>query len=179
VARPLLALVLSVIIPACSEDTAPTHLGWAAPATLEDSTYANGHPLALNASQDAALEDAQYLELAKYRAALGLPPLMRDLAAEALARAYSKHMSVEPFFSHTDPEGDELDDRALRASGHYPYIRVRENLYYGASAAGAMAAFIASPTHRANLEATDITAVGIGVWFDGATYYVTQEFFYR
>lgn len=186
VTRILLLALVATAIPACSGDSAPAPvLGWGAPAILPDMNYPNGHPLTLSTPQDAgvaSLEDQHYAAVNQYRTAHGLPQFARDLAAEALARAYSKHMPIEPFFSHTDPEGETLFERAARASGHVPYVGLRENLILtnDPSPANVMALLLASPAHKANLDAPrDVNALGIGIWFDGTVYYITQEFFFR
>lgn len=177
--------IAALLVPACTDDEARP-LGWQAPPTLPDSDYPNGHPLARALPESplkAQIEDELLVLLDNHRLTRGLPPLARDRAAEAIARGYSAHMAQEDFFSHTDPEGDTILERTVKASGAVPYVVYRENIARTVflDSAYIFNLFLNSPIHRLALEATDTNVVGIGVAEDTVRhlYYTTMGFYYR
>ena len=178
--RWLLPLVV-FLIPACSGDTADPIVRL--PATLADMDYPNGHPLVRNAPYNAAVAqlERQHLDLVNvWRQSRGLPAFSRCDSLDAIARAYSEHMSIEPFFGHIAPEGGDLADRVYAASG-VVMVYSAENIMRTAdpNAAYVLAAFLASPAHEANLLTASGSALGVGIYGDGLYYNVTYEFIWR
>ena len=96
-----------------------------------------------------------------------------------LARSYSKQMSKGNFFSHYDPDGKTVLDRAknLKVS----WQKIGENLFYCSGMPDftdfAVRGWMRSSSHRRNVLDPAWTASGIGVYEgrDGKVY-VTQVF---
>lgn len=176
--RSALVLMFTIMVPACSGDTAIPAMRL--PSTLADASYSNGHPLVKNTAQNQQLELDHVASVNAWRAANGLSEFSSLESINAIARAYSHHMAIEPFFSHIAPEGGELRDRIYTASG-IEMVFSAENLMKTAdgSAANVLASFLASPTHKDNLATTVANAIGVGIWFDGSLYYVTYEFVWQ
>lgn len=88
-------------------------------------------------------------------------PLAWSPSLGAAALAHSQAMARGDYFSHTDPDGDTPYDRA-RGAG-YRGRQVGENIAAGqGSPSAAMAGWLASPGHCANLMNPLFTQVGAG-----------------
>ncbi|MDF3934795.1 CAP domain-containing protein [Pseudomonas citronellolis] len=86
-------------------------------------------------------------------------PLSWSPALGAAAQAHSRDMARSNYFAHQDPDGDGPYDRA-RAAG-YRGRQIGENIAAGqASVSQAMAGWLASPGHCANLMNPMFTQVG-------------------
>ncbi len=86
-----------------------------------------------------------------------------QLAAAADFKAHD--MINRKYFSHTDPEGHYIWDKIV-AYGYTPYTVLGENLAVDfSSTEGLLSAWIASPTHRANILNTNFKDQGLGVAF--------------
>lgn len=108
------------------------------------------------------------------RARAGCRALRESPRLDGLAQAYSVEMAVRGFFSHTDPDGRTPWDRARqrgisRLGG--------ENIAEGQPDARAvMAAWMASPPHRANILDCGFRTLGIGADFGSGGPWWTQDF---
>lgn len=86
-------------------------------------------------------------------------PLSWNAALGAAAQGHSKAMAYGNYFAHQDPDGDMPADRA-RAAG-YRGRQIGENIAAGqGSPSKAMAGWLASPGHCANLMNPMFTQVG-------------------
>ncbi|MCO1659147.1 CAP domain-containing protein [Pseudonocardia humida] len=95
------------------------------------------------------------------RARHGLPALTVDARLGAAAQDHSDDMVRRAFFSHDNPDGAQVWDRAL-ARG-YRYRKVAENIAAGQrSAADVVAGWMDSPGHRANILDRELTQIGVG-----------------
>ena len=117
----------------------------------------------------AAVSAATLCLLNAERTDAGLVPLRADAKLAAASLAHSKAMVDQQFFDHTSPGGRDLVDR-VRAAGYIDPAKawtVGENIAWGSgtlSSPGKMvAAWMASPGHRANLLNPAFREVGIGV----------------
>ena len=96
-----------------------------------------------------------------HRTSRGLPPLAWDSRVAEVAQAHSQDMVDRDFYGHVNPDGEGPNDR-LREAG-IEYLWWAENYCYGFStAAAAFNWWLNSPSHRANLESTNVTHHGIG-----------------
>jgi len=108
-----------------------------------------------------------------FRAQHGLPDLFWNEKLEKAARSHSEDMAKRNFFSHTNPDGLEPQDRIAAAGYHFSACA--ENILMmsmGVDAVLAMDGWINSASHRTNLLNTVCDEIGIGVY--GA--YATQNF---
>ncbi|NNE65265.1 MAG: CAP domain-containing protein [Pyrinomonadaceae bacterium] len=96
----------------------------------------------------------------------GIDPLVWDERLSEVALAYSKKMSSESFFSHIDPSGRLLPDRAIEI-GVSNWARIGENLFrtnaFGNLADSATEEWIGSTSHLENLLDDAWTHTGVGV----------------
>lgn len=103
----------------------------------------------------------------------GLAPLAIDRNLMDSARAKSKDMSVNGYFSHTSPTyGSPFDQ--MKSFG-VSYRSAAENIAYGQrSAEEVVRAWMNSPGHRQNILTDNFTHIGIG--YDANGHYWTQQF---
>lgn len=88
-------------------------------------------------------------------------PLAWNASLGAAAQGHSKAMAYGNYFAHRDPDGDTPADRA-RAAG-YRGRQIGENIAAGQGSPNkAMAGWLASPGHCANLMNPMFTQVGAG-----------------
>lgn len=110
-------------------------------------------------AEDVAL--ASFYFLNQMRADRGLPALRWDDRAAAVAEAHSADMRRSGFVGHVSPTTGDVSARYARAK--IAATVVRENVARGYGPAGIHDSLLRSPGHRANMIATDVTHVGIGV----------------
>jgi uncharacterized protein YkwD len=96
-----------------------------------------------------------------YRVSRGLPALVWDRRAAAVAKAHSRDMFEEGYFSHTSPDGRSLKDRLK--SRALNYSRAGENIAWGQETGrDVLEAWLRSKGHRRNIEGRDFTHHGVG-----------------
>lgn len=89
--------------------------------------------------------------------------LRTDPRLTAAAAYKAQDIINRHYFSHTDPEGHYIWDKII-AEGYTPYSILGENLAINFSdTEGLMAAWMNSPTHRANILNTAYKDQGVGV----------------
>jgi uncharacterized protein YkwD len=103
------------------------------------------------------------------RAEHHLPALRENKRLRKAALGHSRDMVKNTFFEHTTPDGVTMVDRILRAR----YVReddgwmLGENLAWGTGSygtpRGALAAWMDSPGHRANILKRSFREMGVGV----------------
>lgn len=109
----------------------------------------------------SALLDPQFADagVSRDRRFAAARPLSWSPALGAAAQAHSRAMARGNYFAHCDPDGDTPADRA-RAAG-YRGRQIGENIAAGqGSTSQAMASWLASPGHCANLMNPLFTQVG-------------------
>jgi uncharacterized protein YkwD len=133
---------------------------------------------------DASQVERDIFELVnRDRSAAGLAPLVWDDAAGRAARLHSEEMRDSGFVGHLSPVTGNADTRASRQGVRSPLIA--ENVARDYSANEAQANLMASPGHRANILAGQVTHLGVGVAIGHTTLagrtevYVTQLFFQK
>ena len=136
-------------------------------------------PLTAKASEDAPAFEAELLGLVNaHRVSRGLNALVESAELTSVARDHSVDMITGKYFAHVSPEGLTAGGR-LRAAGVETWTSVGENLADGdgvTSARSVYEAWLASPTHRENLEREDWTHAGVGVAVGEEGRVVTQLF---
>ncbi|AJE46242.1 CAP domain-containing protein [Celeribacter indicus] len=92
----------------------------------------------------------------------GLAPLAEDRRLTRAAQAHADDLARRGYFSHSSPEGATPLRRVTQAG--YTGCLVAENLSYGwGSAERAVAEWMRSPGHRANLLNDGMREAGVGV----------------
>lgn len=133
----------------------------ASPAFAADCPGADLMP---GAADPVAIRAATVCLTNAERAQNGLAALVPEGRLEAAGQAYSQELVDQHFFAHVAPDGAGLLDR-LRA--YVKWSRVGENLAWGEDARATpraiVAAWMASPEHRANILMSAYTEIGIGV----------------
>src|SRR5215472_7028564 len=110
-------------------------------------------PLGHTIEEIEELEQDCLREVNHQRVARGLAVMEIDRSVLMVARAYSRQMAEEGFFSHVDPEGRDVRERLERA--RITWRMVGENLSYSSGYINPVAASIRgwmdSPGHRHNI----------------------------
>ncbi|HXH21193.1 MAG TPA: CAP domain-containing protein, partial [Dehalococcoidia bacterium] len=96
----------------------------------------------------------------------GLAPLRLDAGLTSVAQRRAADMATRGYFAHTSPTGETAFSLIDAAGIPAPYAA--ENIGFNSypeatSAASVLAAFLASPGHRANILSSRFTRVGVGV----------------
>ena len=100
------------------------------------------------------------------RAANGLRPYVLRSDLSSVAYSWSKHMASTGTLAHNPGLTTQISN----------WRWVGENVGYGPDWKTVMAAFMASPGHRANILDHDFTEIGIGVVVAGGRIWITQDF---
>lgn len=147
-------------------------------ATPEQSVLAPNVPAPnVPASNIAAPNIAeQYLQAAadRERAEFHLPPLRRDPALVAAARAHAWQMVAHGGISHQFPDEPDLAARGSAAGARFSLIS--ENVAESPSALTIHAAWMHSEGHRHNLLDPNVDAVGIVVIARGHRLFAVEDF---
>ena len=105
------------------------------------------------------------------------PPLALEPRLHCAARVHSADMSERAYFDHVNPDGEDPFDRMAKAG--YAFLQAGENIAGGPdAAAAAVAGWLKSPGHCANMMDPGYTEIGVG-FYEGSgpyTYYWTQTF---
>ena len=113
------------------------------------------------------------------RAQNGLAPVKASQQLTASARKYSAYMGSARFFSHEGPDGSNLVSRD-EAAGYVDWVDLAENLAGGQpDPESVVKAWMASPSHRANILSPRVKEIGVGYAFAPSSpygHYWTQEF---
>ncbi|MEA4900692.1 CAP domain-containing protein [Desulfitobacterium sp.] len=113
-------------------------------------------------------------EINKERANVGLAPLKVDLRLVGVAQVKANDMKTNGYFSHTSPTyGSPYD--MMKMAG-IQYYSAGENIARNISVDAAMAAFMSSSGHKANILNANYTHVGVGIVYSSSGTYFVQEF---
>lgn len=147
-----------------SPSTAPAPTSAPTPASAPAS--ASGYPPISPVTSLSADEKLMIDMVNQERIAAGLKPLAVDYRLVSVAVAKAKDMKDNRYFDHISPTyGTPF--AMMQATG----LKVRwaaENIAANHSVAGAMAAFMKSPGHRANILDPKFTHIGIGIVYGTA-----------
>lgn len=108
----------------------------------------------------------------------GLKPLRDNPTLRKVARAYSRRMSEEKFFSHNDPSGKSVAARVGIAGITYRMLgeNIAKSLNVRDPLKTAEQGWMNSKGHRENILREGFTETGIGIWKKGRSYHFTQIF---
>ncbi len=133
----------------------PVYCGVQAPRTLRVEVEEVGPEVdALDVAR------SNFAALNNTRARQGLAPLQWDNAAAAVAEGHSQDMLANNFVGHDSPRTGDVEARFGRAGITMSVLR--ENVARGYGPRGIHESLMASPGHRVNMLAADVTHVGIG-----------------
>lgn len=115
-----------------------------------------------------AIEEGVVAGVNREREARGLAPLVLDARMVPVARAHSEDMLRRDFFDHVSPDGVRPADRVLAGGISFKKVaeNILENRHVDEPVAAAVAAWMASPGHRANILDPAFTATAVGVAVD-------------
>jgi uncharacterized protein YkwD len=133
-------------------------------------------PFSVKDAPDRPGLEAQMLVLVNLaRVEHGLNPVSADPEATEVARAHSRDMLAQGYFSHASPQGQDPFDR-MRLGG-LSYRAAGENLALAPNVAQSHQGLMKSPAHRANILRPAFGRLGIGI-ADGGRHgsMVTQKF---
>jgi uncharacterized protein YkwD len=143
----------------------------AAPALASACSNADIAPTPANVAKARA---ATLCLLNEQRAANGLGPLRAHRALQIAAQRYAGQMVHGRFFSHVSPTGSTLEQRIRQGTRYLAgalRYEIGENIAWGQGVLGhpraIVAAWMASPGHRANILRPAFREIGIGI-FPGA-----------
>lgn len=125
------------------------------------------------AGADYGIESSILSYVNYQRTNAGLSALSASGALSNAARGHSQDMAVNNFFSHTGSSGSSPFDR-MSAAG-FSYSAAAENIYAATgsqnNAGSAVAAWMASPSHRDNILNGTYTYAGVGYWCSSSSEY--------
>ncbi len=117
-----------------------------------------------------AVRSATLCLVNQQRAANGLPRLRAQRQLQIAAQSYAGEMVRGLFFSHVSPSGSTLDQRIRQGTRYLAgalRYEIGENIAWGqgtlAKPSAIVAAWMASPPHRANILRASFKEIGIGV----------------
>lgn len=100
----------------------------------------------------------------------GVTPLYID--NDAMIYAQTRAQEITSSYSHTRPNGASWSDEWYEKFG----TGINENIATHNTPENVMKAWMKSPGHRGNILNKDAFAIGVGCYYNGVTYYWTQEF---
>jgi uncharacterized protein YkwD len=124
--------------------------------------------------RNARLEQGVAVQVNKFRAAQGLPPLQTSPQLKAAAQAHSFELADKGYFSHASGDGGSFWERLKRfyPVGGSQFWSVGENLYWsseGHSASFVIHRWLTSPEHRRVLERKKWREMGVSaIWVQRA-----------
>jgi uncharacterized protein YkwD len=118
-------------------------------------------PQAWELSADESSERIMLEQVNSERIKVGSVPLTPDQELTDVARAYSRDMLLRKYFSHFDPDGNDLKYRLAQAQ--ITYLAAGENLAYAPDVNAAMRGLMESEGHRKNMLDPTFTRTGIGI----------------
>ncbi len=149
-----------------SEESMPPH-----PARVAAAESSSGSGVSLSRSEQQMLS---LINQARNNA--GLPSLQVCSRTTTAARAKSRDMAQNNYFSHTSP----TYGRFTVLLNHYgvSYRTAAENIAWNTSGSANTAhnSFMGSPGHRRNILGGNFNYVGVGVYSSGGRTYFTQLF---
>jgi uncharacterized protein YkwD len=138
------------------------------PAAARQTVCSNVN-LRVNAKDEAVVEGATLCLVDRVRQAYGLAPLRSDRALGSVARKVVSGMLYGNYFADVGPSGSTALS-LVSASGYTagaPHVTVGQNLAWGTgrytTPARIVAAWMASPPHRANILDSAFHDAGVGV----------------
>ncbi|MDQ6776418.1 MAG: CAP domain-containing protein, partial [Actinomycetota bacterium] len=155
-------------VPAASTSTGSGTPGSASPGSSTSAPCANAD-LIPTSDSIPLIATATLCLVNQQRALHGEHPLRDNAKLDSSATHHSQDMVAANYYDHTSPTGETLDNR-VRASGYLPSTaawELGENIDLGAltlaTPAAMVAAWMASPGHRANILNPDFVDSGVGV----------------
>jgi uncharacterized protein YkwD len=142
---------------------------------ISDAAQPVEAPLGHTIEEIEDLERDCLREVNHQRVARGLAAMEADRSVLAVARAYSRQMAEEGFFSHVDPDGIDVRQRLEKA--RIKWLMVGENLSYSNGyinpVATSIRGWMDSPGHRHNILEGRYNDSAIGAWIaaDGTVYF--------
>lgn len=162
----LVGLLGLYLLPAAGAQAAPVARG--AAASAQRAAYAT--------TSAADFERRLFARTNARRTARGCRPLRHDAALARAAQRHSTLMLMRASLSHRVAGEDDLSVR-VPAAGYVHWRILAENLAWGQRTPRRLFRdWVASPTHRANLDNCRLRDLGIAVVFDHGRPWVTADF---
>lgn len=105
----------------------------------------------------------------------GIKTLTLDQNLTSLAQNYSRKMSSENFFSHTDPQGTTPFERLKNAGAFFQ--TAGENIAYAPDVSIAHQNLMNSEEHKSNILNPDYSKIGIGIFAENKSKILITEVF--
>lgn len=160
--------------PSTTPTTTPT-TSTNAPTTNQTTTTTTPSTVTIPAATSISAEEQNMIDqINQERANAGLAPLKVDLRLVGVAQTKANDMKTNGYFSHTSPTyGSPYD--MMKMAG-VQYYSAGENIARNISVDAAMAAFMSSSGHKANILNSGYTHVGVGIVYSSSGSYYVQEF---
>lgn len=155
--------------------TTPTNTPAPTPTTTLTQTQTTPSTVKIPAATSLSAEEQQMVDqINQERANAGLAPLKVDLRLVGVAETKANDMKTSGYFSHSSPTyGSPYD--MMKMAG-VQYYSAGENIARNISVDAAMAAFMSSAGHKANILNSGYTHVGVGIVYSSSGSYYVQEF---
>ena len=164
----LLPLALVLALPAAPASAASYQRNAGPAARAADATACAAAHSSPAEVDGARLEDIVLCLVNRERTSRGLRSLRANRRLDRAARAHSRNMVAQRFFSHDSLGGASVLDRVKRRGYRSSRrLRVGENIAWGsggyATPAEVVAGWMHSAGHRANILHRDFREIGVGV----------------
>lgn len=148
--------------PSTTTTTTPTSTPSSTSSSSTPSSYPTIAPVTSLTPDQQSLVDMVNQE----RANAGLAPLKVDFRLVSVAQAKAQDMKTNNYFGHTSPTYGTAWAMMSAVGINYQYAG--ENIAGNDSVAGAMAAWMSDPGHRANILNPQFTDIGVGIVYGSA-----------
>jgi len=153
-------LLLFITVTACAPS--PSGRSYGGGSSASSSSSGGGGGSAAPDAAEVALAERILALTNNHRRAAGLPNLTWCARCADVAYAHARDMADRGYFDHVNPEGASAFDRLDNAG--VAFTAAGENIAQGYSTPeDAMAAWMGSDGHRANILSPDFTELGVGV----------------
>jgi uncharacterized protein YkwD len=104
------------------------------------------------------------------RVKVGMAPFIRDDHLEMIEQAHCRDMALRDYLSHETPEGFDPAQRLEAVYQQPPDFSFGENFAAGhQSPADVVTAWMQTPQYRANILDSNLTFMGVGLYFDAGS----------
>lgn len=155
-----------ITLPSSTPSTPTTPTPTSNPSSTSSSSTPSSYPTIAPVTSLTPDQQSLVDMVNQERANAGLAPLKVDFRLVSVAQAKAQDMKTNNYFGHTSPTYGTAWAMMSAVGINYQYAG--ENIAGNDSVAGAMAAWMSDPGHRANILNPQFTDIGVGIVYGSA-----------